>query len=274
MTPASSLQPHDTPKPALKRSASSVGCERRRTVAVVNQVFSVFFWTLLVVTSLVLFPIAILVWLVTAPFDPRRKLLHLFTCFWASLYTWLNPLWRVTVRGRELFRSDQTYVMVANHLSLLDILVLFRLRKHFTWVSKLENFKVPVIGWNMRLNHYVELRRGDRASVQQMLATCERELRGGTSVMIFPEGTRSRSGALQPFKAGAFDLALTTGLPILPVVFEGTSLALPKRGFVLRGRHRITMTVLEPIHPTTFADLDAEQLAQRTRALFVERLAV
>lgn len=231
------------------------------------------FWAFIVVTSLVLFPIAVLVWLVTAPFDRRRRALHLFTCFWASLYTWCNPLWRVTVRGRELFRSDQTYVVVANHLSLLDILVLFRLRKHFTWVSKQENFKVPFIGWNMRLNQYVELRRGDRVSVQQMLSRCEQELHGGTSVMIFPEGTRSRSGALQPFKTGAFDLALTTRLPILPVVFEGTALALPRRGFVLRGRHRITMTVLEPILPATYADLDAAQLADRTRALFVAQLA-
>ena len=76
-------------------------------------------------------------------------LLHRFTCFWASLYTWCNPVWRVRVEGREKIRPDATYVMVANHQSFLDILVLFRLFRHFKWVSKIEKFRVPCIGWNM-----------------------------------------------------------------------------------------------------------------------------
>ena len=98
---------------------------------------------------------------VTGPFDRRLVLLHRFTCFWASLYTWCNPAWQVTVEGCDKIRPGTTYVMVANHLSLIDILVLFRLFRHFKWVSKIENFKVPFIGWNMRLNRYIELRRGD-----------------------------------------------------------------------------------------------------------------
>ncbi|WP_410954980.1 hypothetical protein, partial [Pseudomonas aeruginosa] len=69
------------------------------------------------------FPVALLIALLTAPFDPRRRVLHQFTCFWASLYTWLNPAWRVRVVGREHVRPDVAYVMIANHLSFLDILV-------------------------------------------------------------------------------------------------------------------------------------------------------
>ena len=115
-------------------------------------VFSALFWAFLTVTSIALFPVAVIVWAITRPFDRRLRILHLFTCFWASLYTWANPAWPVTVIGREKIARDEAYVMVANHLSLLDILVLFRLFTHYKWVSKVENFRVPCIGWNMRLN--------------------------------------------------------------------------------------------------------------------------
>jgi 1-acyl-sn-glycerol-3-phosphate acyltransferase len=87
---------------------------------------------------------------------------------------------------------------------------------------------------------------------------------------MFPEGTRSKNGVLQPFKTGAFELALRTGLPLLPIVLTGTSDALPKKGFVLRGRHPITITVLDPIPPERFLGLDAKALAELTRQIFVE----
>ena len=238
-----------------------------------HRLFSTVFWAFIVVTSILLFPVAVVVWVVTAPFDKHRRVLHLFTCFWASLYTLLNPLWSVDVVGRERIHRSETYVIVANHLSLLDILLMFRLFTHFTWVSKAENFRVPCIGWNMRLNGYIPLKRGDRESIQTMLAACERELREGCSVMMFPEGTRSRSGELQRFKPGAFDLALTTGRPLLPILVEGTASALPKRGFVLRGKHRIRLTVLDPIPVQSFAGLDVATLTERTHALFAERLS-
>lgn len=227
------------------------------------RVLSLGFWAFVVVSSVLLFPGAVLLWALTAPFGRRRVLLHLYTCFWGSLYTWLNPLWPVQVRGREHVERSATYVMVANHLSLLDILVLFRLFRHFTWVSKAENFRVPLIGWNMRLNAYIPLRRGDRESVKAMLARAEADLRDDISVMIFPEGTRSWDGRLKPFKDGAFELAVRTGLPVLPIVVGGTGDALPARGFVLQGRHPITLTVLPPIPPS---GQDAAELRDRTHA--------
>jgi 1-acyl-sn-glycerol-3-phosphate acyltransferase len=239
---------------------------------VLNRLASLAFWGFIAVSSVLLFPVALALWLVTLPFDRRGVALHRFTCFWASLYTWLNPLWPVTVRGRERIDPQTTYVMVANHLSLLDILVLFRLFRHFKWVSKIENFKVPFIGWNMRLNRYIPLKRGDRASIIEMLARCEQTLRSGSSILMFPEGTRSRDGRLQAFKPGAFDLAIRLGLPILPVVVTGTADALPKHGFVLQGRQTIGIRVLEPIPPDSFAGLDAAALAARTRALYAAEL--
>ena len=234
--------------------------------------FSTVFWAFLAGSSFALFPAAAAIWAASYPFDPKLRALHAFTCFWASLYTWTNPAWPVRISGREKIRRDEAYVMVANHQSLLDILVLFRLFVHFKWVSKIENFRVPLIGWNMRLNRYIQLRRGDRSSVVQMLAHCRETLAAGNSVMIFPEGTRSPDGRLRAFKSGAFLLAQSTGRPILPIVVEGTASALPKRGFVLQGRHPIRVTVLDPMPYEGFAGQTAEELAQRVRERIAKEL--
>jgi 1-acyl-sn-glycerol-3-phosphate acyltransferase len=236
------------------------------------RLLSLAFWLFLVASSIVLFPVAVVIWALTAPFDRRRVVLHRFTCFWASLYTWLNPAWPLRLEGRERIRPDETYVMVANHLSLLDILVLFRLFTHYKWVSKIENFRVPFIGWNMRLNRYIELKRGDRTSVVQMMEACEVTLAEGNSILMFPEGTRSPSGKLRTFKPGAFELALRARRPILPIVIRGTSDALPKRGFVLRGRHPIHVRVLEPIPWEKFQDRTATALTAEVHALIAAEL--
>ena len=237
-----------------------------------RRLLSTLFWIFLVVSSLLCFPVAVLIWAVTAPFDRRRAALHQFTCFWASLYTWLNPAWPVVVSGREHIRRDATYVMVANHQSLLDILVLFRLFVHFKWVAKIELFKIPCIGWNMSLNRYVRLRRGDPESITRMMRTCEERMTEGSSIMMFPEGTRSADGRLKPFKHGAFTLAKTVRAPLLPIVVEGTADALPKRGFVLQGRHHIRVRVLPEIAYERFADTGVPELTEQVHALFAAEL--
>lgn len=232
----------------------------------VVRALSTVYWILVAFIAAGMFPIAGLVYLLTLPFDRRRLILHRFTCIWASIYTWINPAWSVRVRGREHVDPARTYVMVANHLSVVDIFVLYRLMVHFKWVSKEENFKIPFIGWNMRLNDYVPLKRGNRDSVIEMFDHCRRTLSSGSSIMMFPEGTRSKTGELKAFKPGAFDLAIQTGCPVLPIVIQGSHEALPKKGFTIRPQ-RIRITVLDPIEPETFGDASAEELAQRARGL-------
>ena len=236
------------------------------------RLYSTVFWIFLATSSIALFPVAVVVWALTSPFDPRRVALHRFTCFWASLYTWLNPAWPVTVTGREKIRPDAAYVMVSNHLSLLDILVLFRLFVHFKWVSKVENFRVPCIGWNMSLNRYIPLRRGDKQSVIRMMKECEDTLAAGNSIMMFPEGTRSPDGRLRAFKHGAFTLAQGSGCPILPILVEGTADALPKRGFVLRGRHAIRIRVLDEIPHEKLLGRPVEEVTAEVWRLFANEL--
>jgi len=263
-TPGSSDDPPETVLSG--RRAADKGC------FVLARLGSTAFWLFVIVSSLLLFPVALLIWAATVLFDPQLRWLHQFTCFWASIYTWLNPVWRVSIEGRQKIRPNVAYVMVANHQSLLDILVLFRLFRHFKWVSKIENFRVVVIGWNMSLNRYIKLRRGDKASIDQMMQACETTLKDGNSIMMFPEGTRSFDGRLKEFKHGAFTLAKSVAAPLLPIVIEGTAHALPKRGFVLRGHHAIRVRILDEIPYASFAHKPVEVLMEEVRNLIGSQL--
>jgi 1-acyl-sn-glycerol-3-phosphate acyltransferase len=146
---------------------------------------------------------------------------------------------------------------VANHQSFADILLLFRLRLHYKWVSKIENFRATLIGWNMTLNRYIPIARGTMKGNLQMMRACEEALRQGNSLMMFPEGTRSPDGRMRTFKDGAFELALRTQRPILPIVIEGTSQALSKRGMLLDRSPAMRIRILPPIPYHRFAGLPA-----------------
>jgi 1-acyl-sn-glycerol-3-phosphate acyltransferase len=233
---------------------------------------TVAFWSYMALSNPILWFVAVLIWLCTAAFDPRRRILHLFTCAWAFHYVKLFRLWAPRFSGLENIRGGQTYVLVANHQSLGDILLLFGLFKHFKWVSKREIFRVPFIGWNMRMNDYVGLVRGDAASIERMMNDCRRHLHQGSSVMLFPEGTRSEDGEIKTFKHGAFSLAKELTLPVVPIVIDGTRDALPKHGLMLRQRAVLDMRVhvLPPVFPE--AGRDAKELSEIVRAQMVAEL--
>lgn len=227
-------------------------------------VVSTLYWLLVAVIAVLVFPVAVIVWAVTAPFDRRKLVLHALTNVWGSLYTWINPLWSVRVQGREHIERGKVYVMVANHLSMVDIFVVHRLHRHFKWVAKIESFRLPFIGWNMRLNGYVPLRRGDKESVVSMFARCREVLAEGSSVMMFPEGTRSRTGQLKEWKPGAFELAKEAGVAVLPIAIQGTFTALPAKGLRI-GRARMRVTVLPAIAVEEVRATSVEELRCRVR---------
>lgn len=233
---------------------------------------SILFYAFFALSSVPLFLIALLVWAVTTPFDRNGRILHLFSCAWAQLYFWVNPMWRLKVEGREHLPWEGGAVLVSNHESVADILVLFGLFSPFKWVSKQSNFKIPLIGWNMRLNRYVPLVRGSRESVLKMLRECEKWLARGVPVLMFPEGTRSPDGHVQPFKDGAFHLAMKAKVPIVPIALSGTARTLPKHGFVLRERANCRVKVLEPIRPEEFGD-DCDVLRELVRSRIIEEKA-
>lgn len=238
------------------------------------RVIAVAYIVFIFLTSSVFFVVALLIWLVTYPFDKRLWLLHRFTCFWASLYIWVMPPWEVTIAGKEHIDPDETYVIVSNHQSLVDILVAFTLFIHFKWVSKAELFSIPLIGWNMSLNRYIKLRRGNARSIKQMYNACEKHLNEGSSVYLFPEGTRSETGEMRTFKEGAFVLAKRLGRPILPLVINGSRTAVPKNSLNFHGETHIKVDILPPLHLECFADESPRDIADRVHALIKQRVVL
>ncbi|MDP9792762.1 1-acyl-sn-glycerol-3-phosphate acyltransferase [Catenuloplanes nepalensis] len=228
------------------------------------RLLSYVYWTLIVLTCPIFFVGALLIWAVTVLFDRRKVALHLYSSAWAVFYVRLNPLWRLRTTGRSLLPWKGAAVLVANHASLIDILVLFDLFRPFKWVSKSEIFKVPFVGWNMHLNGYVPLVRGSGESVRRMMARCGELLAQGSPVLLFPEGRRTDDGTLQKFKEGAFELAVRHGVPVYPIAVHGTGRALPKHGLVLREHVDARVEVLPALHPADFPDARAlRDAAQR-----------
>ncbi len=232
-----------------------------------NRIISICFLAYIIVTSAIFFVMALAIWLVTFAFDRRLVILHMFTSFWACVYLWTMPAWSVSARGRHKINHKLSYIVVSNHQSQLDILVAFRLFFPFKWVSKAEVFRLPFIGWNMVLNGYIKLKRGDKKSIQKMMTACEKSLVAGNSVYFFPEGTRSPSGVMKPFKPGAFILAKQLQRPILPIAINGTRNALPKHSLSFHGRQNIRIKVLDEIHPDQFTDMSPEETGAMVRKL-------
>lgn len=234
--------------------------------------FSILFWALVAVTSVVHFLVALTLFVVTWPFDRNRRVLHLYSCVWAQTFFLFNPLWRLRIEHRERLPWRGAAVLVANHESLGDVLVLFGLYRPFKWVAKESAFSLPFIGWNMRLNGYVPIRRGSRESVIEMMARCDAWLERGVPVLLFPEGTRSFDGEIRAFKDGAFQLAVRHGCPVIPIVLTGTSPLLPKHGIVLDTRADCVVDVLEPVLPANF-DNQVDLLRDHVRDMMVAHKA-
>lgn len=232
--------------------------------------YSSLLWTFFLITSIVLFSIAFLIWLLTRWFDRRLVILHLWSCFWGSWYIWFNPLWQVRVKGRGKIPWHRPCVLVSNHQSMLDILVLYHLFVPFKWISKKENFRIPIIGWLMRLNGYLEIERGKKDSTLRLMQRTGEMIRQGNSVMMFPEGTRHPGGSLGAFRDGAFRMALDNKADIIPILLEGTAKALPKKGAILTGFTRIRVRVLDAIPYASFEGQSVKELMNGVWSLMAE----
>jgi len=225
-----------------------------------NLLFSLAFWPYLLGSCAVFFWVAVAIFLVTLPFDRKRRVLHRFTCFWAAHYLAWAPFASVRVEGRERLANTGACVYVSNHQSMVDILAVFATYLDFLWISKRENFYAPFLGWNMVLNGYIPLKRGYFPSILRMVRTCRKKLGDGFSLFIFPEGTRSPDGTIQSFFRGAFYLANKYRVPVVPIVLEGTNHVLPKHSFTVRPGP-VIVRVLEPVHPEEAGFDDARLMA-------------
>jgi len=223
--------------------------------------------------SFVFFPIAFILRVSTYWFDRRLAMLHIVSSVWASCYTWLSPIWSVAITGRENMDRKKAYVMACNHQSMLDIPVIYRIFLHFKWVSKASLFKIPFIGWNLWLNRHIKLDRSSMKSQRKMLKQCAEHIQNGSSIMIFPEGTRSRNGELRPFKEGAFLIALQQKTDVLPIVLDGSADALPEKGFIPKKKQKISLHILPPVPYETFKDMGIRQLSAHIHSIIAAELA-
>lgn len=225
-------------------------------------------WLIGIVFLVVFFPVTFVIWLLVLPFDRERRVIHRILNIQSLIFSRLMPFWKIDIRGREKAEKNHTYVIISNHQSILDILIINCLGYRLKWISKIENKKVPILGWYLKMAGYITVDRDDRDSKDKMLAESYDCLKRGISLMLFPEGTRSPDGEIRFFKRGAFQLALSADVPILPVLIDGTGDVLPKHGLIFGGFHRIRVRVLDPVFPEEFSSRVAEDLA----ADFEERL--
>jgi 1-acyl-sn-glycerol-3-phosphate acyltransferase len=228
-------------------------------------IFSILYWLWFILTHIIMFPIACVIWIITLPFDKKLIILHQFSSFWGHSYIWLNPLWLFKMTGRKNIKRGKTYVIISNHQSMLDIVVLYGLFRHYKWVSKKENFSIPIIGWLMRLNRYIEINRGSTGSYVSMMKKINSTLKSGSSILMFPEGTRQPGGGIGPFRDGAFRMALENQVGLIPVIIEGTASAIPKGKIILPGRRKITAKILNEIPYENFKGKTPGELSNEVR---------
>ena len=213
---------------------------------VARTVLSVWAWFVLGVVVIIWVPLVGAVWLVTAPFDKGRYAAGYLFRKLTVVHQVLNPLWRFRTSGITIDDPRRPYIVVANHQSFVDILLISHLPWEMKWLSKIDFFRYPLVGWLMRMAGDIPLVRGERDSAKKAMDECRDRLNKRVSVMIFAEGTRSATGELQPFKNGAFRLALETGVPILPLAVNGAYNALVKGDWRF-GVCDAEVRVLEPI---------------------------
>lgn len=181
---------------------------------------------------------------------------------WARCVAFFLPL-RVTAEGAENVDPDQAYVVVANHLSMLDILAIFGWSGlDLRWVVKHEIRHVPLIGWGCRILNYVFVDRSNRELAVEAINRATAQLEPGEGMMFFPEGTRSKSGELLTFKMGAFKTAINQEMPILPISIRGTYELMPS-GSIFPKQGNASIIIHPPLHTNGIAKSDASVLAEK-----------
>jgi len=185
----------------------------------------------------------------------------------------LNPAWRVHISGKEQVARRHPYVVVSNHQSLVDIPLISCLPWEMKWIAKAELFKIPIVGWMMRMAGDIPLDRKGRGGAQALLRA-KKYLQLNCPVMIFPEGTRSPDGRLQPFTDGAFHLAIKAQVPVLPIVLEGSHPCLEKGSWKFGEPQDIYMKVLPPVPTTGMTSRDTTALRDKVHRRIAEELSL
>jgi len=196
--------------------------------------------------------------------------LHKIARFWGKSILVVSRV-KVSVKGLSNIDPASPYIYMANHQSNFDIPVLLgHLTVQFRWLAKMELFKIPIFGRAMRKAGYISIDRYHRESAFESLKVAANKIKGGASVLIFPEGTRSRDGNIRPFKKGGFVMAIDSGVPIVPVVITGTRAIMPKGKFRVYPGH-VSMVIHQPIGTSTYTRETKEALMESVRRVICEK---
>jgi len=222
-------------------------------------------WTCTAVAVIVGTPIVAIIFACTAPFDPGRYAAGRAFRLVAVAVTRLNGLWTFRTRG-SLADARRPYVVVANHESYADVFLISCFPWEMKWLSKDTIFKIPLMGWMMQMAGDIKLVRGKRESAVDAINQCRDRLKKRVSIFIFPEGSRSKTWEMLPFKDGAFRLAIEAGAPILPIAVAGTRGAMANGSFQFLPARAVAQ-LLEPIETVgmTLADLQSLKKMARER---------
>jgi 1-acyl-sn-glycerol-3-phosphate acyltransferase len=209
--------------------------------------------------------------LITVPFDRKGKVVHQYARLWGKVALWANGV-KVKVGGLENLKGKGPYVFMSNHQGSYDIFALLgHLPFQFKWLAKKELFSIPFFGWTMAAAGYISVdRKGTRETVEAMNEAAHK-IREGMSVVIFPEGSRSQNGSLQPFKKGGFTLAIKSRVPIVPIAIDGSRTIMPKdRLKVSPGK--IWIQLGSPINTDNFSLKDREVLMAKVKERITQNL--
>ena len=202
--------------------------------------------------------------IVVALFSMNGNAPHLVARAWARSILYVSGI-HVHVNGLENLNVDGSCILMPNHQSNFDIPVLLGcLPIQFRWLAKAELFKIPIFGRGMRGCGYISIDRSNRKSAFQSLAEAAAKIRNGVSVLIFPEGTRSRDGRILPFKKGGFVLSVDAGVPIVPIVIFNTWSIMPKDRLRIRTQS-VRMDILAPIPTSGYTRKTKDDLMNSVR---------
>jgi 1-acyl-sn-glycerol-3-phosphate acyltransferase len=204
--------------------------------------------------------------------DPNRALSDAWFRTLGRILVRINPMWKVEVEGRQQLEHGGPFVLIVNHQSLADLIVMCFLHHPAKYLGKESLFRIPVFGWALRIAGEVPVRRGDRDSGSRALAELARWLERGVSVCVFPEGTRSKDGRLGSFRLGAFNLAIDKQRPIVPIVLTGAYNLLPRDSFILERHADVRVRVLAPVPTTGLGRDDVQALADRVHEIMSQML--
>ncbi len=196
---------------------------------------------------------------------------HLAGRLWAKSILLVSRV-RVSIQGLHHIDPNTTYIYMANHQSMFDILALLGyLPVQFRWLAKKELFQIPVFGYSMARVGYISIDRSNRKSAHRSLLEAARKIAQGVSVVIFPEGTRSPDGWIKPFEAGGFHLAIRSGRPIVPVVICGTHHIMPKGSLRIRPG-TIVVSINPPIDTASYNSKTKKELRESVRSIMIQDL--